>query len=140
MSAIEASLCKIERRYRRIALSSKWSLFRMGLIAMCASFLGGIVASAYGASFPWYKIFLTAFIFEGLLVAISWTLGLFLSLVQRSWLGAGILIAPTLAVFVFTYLAFRTLLNPNWPNQQPDGTPVKSPPSNPGQVSGVPHP
>ena len=26
------------------------------------------------------------------------------------------------------------------PNQRPDGTPVKSPPSNPGQVSGVPHP
>ena len=25
-------------------------------------------------------------------------------------------------------------------NQRPDGTPVKSPPSNPGQVSGVPHP
>lgn len=28
----------------------------------------------------------------------------------------------------------------SWANQRPDGTPVKSPPSNPGQVSGVPHP
>jgi len=27
-----------------------------------------------------------------------------------------------------------------WENQRPDGTPVKSPPSNPGQESGVPHP
>ena len=27
-----------------------------------------------------------------------------------------------------------------WANQRPDGTPAKSPPSNPGQVSGVPHP
>ncbi len=26
------------------------------------------------------------------------------------------------------------------PNQRPDGAPAKSPPSNPGQVSGVPHP
>lgn len=48
------------------------------------------------------------------------------------------------ATFTYAVMGFGVvplfLLIKKWPNQRPDGTSAKAPPSNPSQVAAVPHP
>ncbi len=66
---------------------------------------------------------------------------LVVQIVHHRWLWeVGMLVVVPLTVCGVPLFYLLLSGGKNWANQRPDGTPVKSPPSNPGQESGVPHP
>ena len=103
----ERALHQFERRYRRIAFESRWSIMRVAFVAMIVSFAAGITLSAVGSKFPWADVTLLAFVVGGSQFAIVWTLGFALAIMRKLWPGAALLGFLSAVIWYFMFMAVR---------------------------------